>query len=63
MDFKYDPAADALRITLGKGTYEESTEVADGIIVDHTEQGNVLAVEILDASEIIKRQLLNPQAE
>lgn len=63
MDFKYDPEADALRITLGNGTYEESTEVAEGIIVDHTEHGDVLAVEILDASEKMKRKLLDSTAE
>ncbi len=61
MDFKYDPAADALRITLGKGTYKESMEVADGVIVDRTDQGDVIAVEILNASE--KNEARSPRRQ
>ena len=58
MEFKFDPEADALRITLNDGKYEESDEVADGIIVDLTKGGEVMAVEILDVSEKISRKLL-----
>jgi uncharacterized protein YuzE len=52
---KYDPHVDVLRIRFASTPIEESEQVEPGIIVDYDEQGNVVGVEILDASERINR--------
>jgi len=52
---KYDPQVDVLRIRLGGAPIEESEQIEPGIIVDYDEQGNVVGIEILDASERIQR--------
>jgi uncharacterized protein YuzE len=51
MKISFDPKADALRITLQEGAYATSEEVADGVILDRTQKGQLLAIEILDVSE------------
>lgn len=50
----YDPEADALAINWGDAEIEESDEV-DGVILDYDKDGNVIGVEVLDASKKIKR--------
>lgn len=47
---QYDRVADALYIRLGSGCVAESVEVADGIIVDFGEDGNVIGIEVLEFS-------------
>lgn len=54
MEAHYDPEADALSIRWGDAEYEESDEV-DGVILDYDKDGNVIGVEVLDASKKIKR--------
>ncbi len=51
---KYDAQVDILRIRLGDTPIEESEEVEPGVIVDYDEQGNVVGLEILDASDIVQ---------
>jgi uncharacterized protein YuzE len=51
---KYDPQVDILRIRLGSTPIEESREVEPGVIVDYDEQGQIVGLEILDASEIVQ---------
>ncbi|MFP4558702.1 MAG: DUF2283 domain-containing protein [Archaeoglobaceae archaeon] len=50
MKVSYDEEADALYIKLRDGDYDESDEVQDGIILDYDGGGNLLAIEILNAS-------------
>ncbi|MBZ0288622.1 MAG: DUF2283 domain-containing protein [Anaerolineae bacterium] len=52
---KYDPQVDILRIRIGSTPIEDSEQVEAGIIVDYDEHGNVVGLEILDASERIQR--------
>ena len=52
---KYDPQVDVLRIRFGSTAIEESEQIEPGIIIDYDDQGNVVGVEILDASERINR--------
>jgi len=54
MEAHYDPEADALSIRWGDAEYSESDEV-DGVILDDDSHGNVIGVEVLDASKKIKR--------
>ena len=48
MKISYDPDADAMSIVFQKGKYEISKEIAEGIIIDYTEDGKVISIEILD---------------
>ena len=47
----YDQEVDILRILLNDSDIEESDEDKPGVIIDYDEQGNVVGLEILDASE------------
>ncbi|MBI2676237.1 MAG: DUF2283 domain-containing protein [Candidatus Aenigmarchaeota archaeon] len=51
MKINYDPKADAMSIKFQEGKYEISKEVAEGIIIDYSEDGRVISIEILDVSK------------
>ncbi|MBI3986445.1 MAG: DUF2283 domain-containing protein [Lentisphaerae bacterium] len=57
MKVTYDPEVDVLRIVLSGTPIEESDESKPGIILDYDKAGNVVGMEILDAS----RRTDNPQ--
>lgn len=62
MKSSYDPTVDALFIRWTDAKIVESDEV-DGVILDYDEQGNVIGVEVLNASQKIaglvqKRELV-----
>lgn len=50
MKIKYDQEVDILVIQLSDGKVYESDELKPGVILDFDEQGNILRIEILDAS-------------
>ena len=50
MRIRYDEEADALYIKLQEGGYHESDEIKDGFILDYDADGNIIGIEILDAS-------------
>ena len=58
MKITYDPEVDILRIILVQGPIEESDEDRPGIILDYDKNGNIVGIEILDASERVE----NPRA-
>ena len=58
MEVNYDPEVDAMRIKFQGGEYEISEEVGDGIIVDMTKEGKVMAIEMLDVSERMPEETL-----
>jgi uncharacterized protein YuzE len=53
MRIRYDPTVDALYIRLREGEIEESDEVSDGVIMDYDDKGHLMAIEILDASQVL----------
>ncbi|NEP44810.1 MAG: DUF2283 domain-containing protein [Okeania sp. SIO2H7] len=53
MEAKYDYEVDVLRINWSKAEVEESDSVSPGVIVDYDAEGNVIGIEILNASEKI----------
>ncbi|MCT7960270.1 DUF2283 domain-containing protein [Laspinema sp. D1] len=54
----YDPEVDTLRIIFTSGTIEESDEEKPGVILDYDPEGNLVGMEILDAS----KRLDNPRS-
>lgn len=51
MKVTYDPEVDVLRILLSNAPIEESDEEKPGLILDYDKDGNVVGLEILDASQ------------
>jgi uncharacterized protein YuzE len=58
MKIIYDPEVDVLRIIFSNRSIEESDEEKPGISLDFDKGGNVVAMEILDAS----KRMENPRA-
>jgi uncharacterized protein YuzE len=57
MKITYDPEVDVLRILFKDAEIEESDEDKPGVILDYDKDGNIVGLEILDASKRIE----NPQ--
>jgi len=51
MKVTYDPEVDILRILFSNSPIEESDEDKPGPIIDYDKEGNVVGMEILDASK------------
>lgn len=51
MKIIYDPEVDVMRIVFSSAPIEESDEEKPGVILDFDKNGNVVGMEILDASK------------
>jgi uncharacterized protein YuzE len=51
MKITYDPEVDVMRIVFSNAPVEESDEEKPGVILDFDTNGNVVGMEILDASK------------
>jgi uncharacterized protein YuzE len=58
MKVTYDPEVDVLRILLSNAPIEESDEDKPGVILDYDKEGNVVGLEILEAS----KRMTNPRS-
>ena len=58
MKVKYDQEVDVLTIRLSKAPVEESDQDKPGVILDYDKDGNIVGLEILNAS----KQIENPRA-
>ncbi len=58
MKMTYDPDVDGLRILFSNAPIEESDEDNPGVIIDYDRDGNIVGMEILDAS----KRMDNPRA-
>ena len=56
MKVMYDPQVDVLRILFSGTAIEESDESKPGVILDYDKEGNIVGMEILDASKRIENQ-------
>ena len=59
MKIRYDESSDALYIKLKNSKYRESEEISNNIILDYDRGGNVIGIEILDASTYINIEELS----
>lgn len=51
MKVKYDKEADVMYIYLNDEVIKESDESKQGIIIDYSESGSIVGIEIIDASK------------
>ena len=51
MKLNYYPETDSLYIDLSGGTSAESREVSEGVVLDYDEQGNLVGIDIDNASK------------
>jgi len=58
MKVTYDPEVDVLRILLSNSPIEESDEDKPGVILDYDKDGNIVGLEILNAS----KRVTNPRS-
>ena len=58
----YDAAVDVLSIVLAAKPVKESAEILPDVIADFDADGRVIALEILDASEVVDRAELEQAA-
>ena len=54
MKVTYDPEVDVLRIIFSNAPVEESDEDKPGVILDYDKDGNIVGLEVLDASKRIE---------
>ena len=54
MKVVYDPEVDVLRILFSNAPIEESDEDKPGVILDYESAGNIVGIEILDASKCME---------
>ena len=58
MKVTYDPETDVLRILFKSTPIDESDEEKPGVIIDYDAKGDIVGIEVLDASERVE----NPRA-
>ncbi len=54
MKISYDPEVDVLRVLFNARPIEVSDEERPGLILDYDSDGNVVAIELLNASERVE---------
>jgi uncharacterized protein YuzE len=54
MHYKYDKTIDALWIYIQDGKYDDTIQVTPDLFVDYDENKNILRLEVLDASKMLK---------
>ncbi len=57
MKVTYDSEVDVLRIVFSDHPIEESDEDKPGVILDYDREGNIVGIEILDASQRVGNPL------
>lgn len=55
---RYDAGADVLYLIAAEGPIYRSTEVAPGITIEYGKEGEIIGVEILRASLVLKEKIV-----
>ena len=55
MKIVYDPEVDILRIFFSTADVEESDEDKPGVIIDYDKDGNIVGMEVLEASKRVDK--------
>ena len=50
MKITYDPETDTLTVRLKDAFIKESDEICEGLVADYDDEGNIVGLEIFDAS-------------
>ena len=58
MKLNYDPETDSLYIDLSEQTSVDSREISEGIVLDYDADGNLVGIDIDNASEKVELQKL-----
>ena len=58
MKVKYDAEVDVMRIIFSEAEISESDEEKPGIILDYDNKGNIVGIELLNAS----KRIVNPKS-
>jgi len=60
MDMKvsYDPKHDVLYLKFSDAKIVDTVEVAEGILIDYGENGEIVGIEIINASTLVKTKPL-----
>jgi len=53
MRVRYDEEVDVLYIRLKETSYYESDEIREGVIIDYDKEGNVIGIEIMNATDYL----------
>jgi len=59
MEISYDKQADAMYIEFRKGVFAKNKKIDDFTIIDLDKEGNILGIELLDASKRIPAESLS----
>lgn len=57
MGIKYVKDIDVLNIELQEGSFEYSEEIGEGVILDIGKNGDILAIEIVDATKRLGKEV------
>ena len=56
MKIKYDEEANVIYVRFKEGKIAESDEIKEGLIIDYDSEGNPIAIEILNAKDILSEK-------
>ena len=57
MEIKYVKDIDVLNIELQEGKFEYSEEISEGVILDLSQSGDILSIEIVDATKRLGKEV------
>lgn len=63
MEIKYVKDIDVLNIELQEGDFEYSEEIGEGVILDIAKNGDILSIEIIDATKRLGREVADKIAQ
>jgi uncharacterized protein YuzE len=58
MKISYDPKHDVLYLKFSEGKVVDTVEVVEGVLIDYGENGEIVGIEMINASALIKTKPL-----